>query len=261
MITIVDAAMADAIRSQTVRRGIDPSEYTLIAFGGAGPLHVAALARELGIARVVVPGLAPVLSAYGVAASDIRHVLAATEAGPVEDRQALAEAYARLEREAGRLLDADRIPPERRSLVRSAQVRFGGQLHSVDVPVASGEIEAALERLAVDFVTRYERLFGPGTASVAAGVEVITVRVDGIGRSPYPALDAVPAGSRRAPADGSRQVRWEGRWLPAARHVEVASGDTLTGPAVVDLPGHTVWIPPEVPARVDGFGSVLMEIA
>jgi N-methylhydantoinase A len=260
MITIVDAAMADAIRSQTVRRGIDPAEYTLIAFGGAGPLHVAALARELGISTIVVPSLAPVLSAYGVAASDIRHVLAVTEARSVDDVDALAAAYSRLEAEAERLLDADGIPPERRGLVRSAQVRFGGQLHAVDVAVGDGPVATALERIAEDFVARYERLFGPGTGSVGAGIEVITVRVDGIGRSPYPSLERMPDRSRQAPAEGRRKARWDGRWWEATRHLEAAAGDSLTGPAVVDLPGHTVWIPPGVKARVDGFGSVVMEV-
>jgi N-methylhydantoinase A len=128
------------------------------------------------------------------------------------------------------------------------------------VAVDDGPIAAALERVAEDFVARYERLFGPGTGSVGAGIEVITVRVDGIGRSPYPTIEALPVRSRRGQVEGKRRSRWDGSWWEASRHLEVAAGDSLAGPAVVDLPGHTVWIPPGVKARVDGFGSVVMEV-
>ncbi len=262
MIAIVDAAMADAMRAQTVRRGLDPADYTLFAFGGAGALHAAALAGELGIRQVVVPALAPVLSAHGVVASDIQHVLAVTEARPLTDPAPLAATYQRLEAEGRRLLEADGLEPKQHTLVRSAQLRFLGQLHAVDIPVAPGGIdEGFVARMRSDFIERYEHLFGLGTSSPEAGMEAITLRVDAIGRTPRPALQPAARPARDISPHGQRQVRWDGSSLTAARfRGPLSPGDRFQGPAVVDNRGNTVWIPPGVQAQVDAWGSLVLEL-
>lgn len=260
MIAIVDAAMADAMRVMTVRRGLDPADYTLFAFGGAGALHAAALARELGITRVVVPTLAPVLSAYGIVASDILHVLAITEARPLDDAAPIAATYARLEADARRMLDADGVPAERRALRRSAQVRFRGQLHAVEIAVAPGAVDGTQMRQ--DFLREYERLYGAGTASPQAGVEAITLRVDAIGRTARPPLAARALRARDAKPRGGREVWFEGGAVHAAQFEgpSLAPGDRLAGPAVVDYPGNTAWVPPGVRARVDGWDNLVLEL-
>jgi N-methylhydantoinase A len=261
MVEIVDAAMADAIRLMTVRRGLDPADYALFAFGGAGALHAAALARDLGIARVVVPALASVLSAYGIVASDVLHAVAVTEARDVDDAPGIEAAYARLEDEGRRLLAADGIAADRRALRRSAQLRFRGQLHAVEIAVAPGIPDPA--RMRREFLREYERLYGAGTASPQAGIEAITLRVDAIGRLGHPSLDVLPAPPRGATPSGHRAVRHDGASVSAARFdgLSLAPGDELAGPAVVDHPGSTVWIPPGVRARVDGLGDLVLEVA
>jgi N-methylhydantoinase A len=261
IIAIVDAAMAGAMRAQTVQRGLDPADYTLVAYGGAGPLHVAALAEELGIRRVVVPWLAPVLSAYGVAASNILHVLSLTEARPIEETEPILATLARLEKDAAGMLAADGVPAGSRIYARWAQARFTGQLHAVDVPVADGPLDPSLlKRLAGDFVARYERLYGPGTASAEAGIELISLRVEGTGvTQDQPFAPPAAVGSERE--GGQRTVRWSGREWPARRlHGPLGSGTSLEGPALVDHPGHTVWIPPGVRAHVDALGSMVLEM-
>jgi N-methylhydantoinase A len=260
MIAIVDAAMADAMRVMTVRRGLDPSDYVLFAFGGAGALHAAALARELGIGRVVVPTLAPVLSAYGIVASNILHVLAVTEARPIDDAAAIAATYARLEADAQRVLDADGIAPDLRATRRSAQIRFRGQLHAVEVGVAPGAVDVV--RMRQDFLREYERLYGAGTASPQAGVEVITLRVDAIGATARPPLTSRDLRARDAAPTGARQVLLEGRELRAARYdgLALAPGDHFVGPGVVDYPGSTVWVPPTFRAHVDGWANLVLDV-
>lgn len=262
MLDIVDAAMADAIGTITVRQGLDPTGYALFAYGGAAPLHAAGLARELGIRRVVVPDLAPVLSAYGVVASDVLHALAVTGAHPLTDPAPFADSFARLEAEARRLLDADGIPPERRLLARSAEVRFLNQLHAVEVPVRDGPFDgAALAALRDDFLAAYERLFGPGTSSPGAGIEASTLRLNATGLIAAPALEPEPAIERVAAPAGEREVWCQGRRLVAARHLApLPPGSRLEGPALVDGWGHTAWVPPGVRARVDGFRSLVMEL-
>ncbi|MBU6423339.1 MAG: hypothetical protein KGQ88_04805, partial [Chloroflexi bacterium] len=261
MIAIVDAAMSDAIRLMTVRRGLDPADYALFAFGGAGALHAVALARELGIRTVVVPALASVLSAYGIVASDILHVVAITEARPIEDAAAIAAAYARLEADADRQLAADGIAPAERTLRRSAQVRFRGQLHAVEIPVADGTVDPA--RIRHDFLREYERLYGQGTASPQAGIEAITLRVDAVGRTHRPPLVPAPARRRAATSIGMRTVWHEGVSVAAARYDGRAlePGDELAGPAVVDHPGSTTWIPSGVRAHADGLKDLVLEVS
>lgn len=261
MIAIVDAAMSDAIRLMTVQRGLDPADYTLFAFGGAGALHAAALARDLGIRRVVIPDLASVLSAYGIVASDILHVLAITEARPLEEAGAISAAYARLEADARKMLAEDGVAPEARTLRRSAHVRFRGQLHAVAVAVAGGPIDAA--RIRQDFLREYERLYGEGTASPQAGIEAITLRVDAIGRTHRPPLETRAAVRRAAVPVGARNIWYEGASVNAARYDgrSLAPGDALAGPAVVDHPGSTTWIPPGVSAHVDGLRDLVLEVA
>jgi len=262
MIAIVDAAMADAMRVQTVRRGLDPASYTLFTFGGAGALHAAALAGELGIREVVVPALASVLSAYGVVASDILHVLTVTEARALTDPAPLAAAYERLETEGQRLLDRDGVAPESRTFVRSAQVRFLGQLHAVDIAVPAGGVdEAFVQGMRHAFVYRYESLFGPGTSSPEAGMEAITIRVDAIGHIARPPLEPRTVRARDATPDGQRQLWWEGRALTATRFIgPLPPGASLCGPAAIDNPGNTVWVPPGWRAQVDGWSNLVMRI-
>ena len=226
----------------------------------SGALHAVALARELGIGRVVVPTLAPVLSAYGIVASDILHVLAVTEARPIDDAAPIAATYARLEADAQRMLDADGVAPDRRATRRSAQVRFRGQLHAVEVGVAPGGIDVA--RMRKDFLREYDRLYGAGTASPQAGVEVITLRLDAIGATASPPLKSRDLRARDAVPTGGRQVWLEGRELRAARYdgLALVPGDHLVGPGVVDYPGSTVWVPPKTRAHVDGWANLVLDV-
>lgn len=265
MLEVVDAAMADAIRAQTVRRGLDPAGYALFAYGGAAPLHAAAIAAELGIHTIVVPALAPVFSAFGAVASDILHVLTASVVCRVEEAGQIAEAFRRLEAEGARRLAEDGIPSGRRLLARWAQARFHGQLHAVQVPVPPGHFDREVAaQLGRDFVAEYEHLFGPGTASPEAGVEVTTVRVDAVGRVRRPALE--PAAAEPPPrairSSEWRQIRLGGRTVRAARcQGPLPAGSELVGPAVVDFPGHTVLVPDAASCRCDRFGSLILELA
>jgi N-methylhydantoinase A len=264
MLAIVDAAMADAMRSQTVRRGLEPADFTLFAYGGAAPLHAATLAAELGIRRVVVPTLAPVFSAFGAVASDVLHVLTLGVGAPVDEWAPIADGYRRLEEEAVHRLELDGVAPAGRTLVRSAQARFRGQLHAVQVPVAGGDFDlAAAARLREAFIARYERLFGAGTSSPEAGIEVTSLRLDAIGRTPRPELRRAIAASAPAPArpEGRREIWWHGRVWRALRYLgPLPVGSRLAGPAVIDHPGHTLVVPPGVGAHVDGLGNVVMEL-
>jgi N-methylhydantoinase A len=144
---------------------------------------------------------------------------------------------------------------------RSAQVRFRGQLHAVNVAVAGGTVDAALLRqIALDFVGEYERLFGAGTASPQAGIEAITLRVDAVGPTVRPPLVASEIHRRPARPRGARAVWHGGRWCDAGRYVgPFDAGEAFIGPAILDYSGHTVWIPPATVAHVDPWQNLVVE--
>jgi N-methylhydantoinase A len=258
VLAIVDAAMADAIRAQTVARGLDPREYTYVAFGGGGALHAASIAAELGIEHVVIPQLGPVFSAYGIVSSDIQHVLTRSVPTAIEDVAALRAVIEHLEAQGERNLDEDAVPAETRAFHRTVKLRFRGQLHSVDVALGDGVIDEMLMKTArEDFIAKYESLFGAGTASPDAGVEVVTISVHAIGRMEHPDRAVVEVATHQPEPVGKRRT-WTGTELAEVdRYVgPLAAGARIAGPALIDLPGTTLWVPEGARVEVDWNGSL-----
>ncbi len=262
IISIVDAAMSDAIRSQTVAKGLDPREYALFAYGGAAPLHAASIASDLGIKKVVVPLLAPVFSAYGIVASNIQHVLSRSRVVPVTDAETIASVFSELEASGIAALESDAVPESSRMLVRAAQLRFKGQMHAVNVSVPSGPITAeSLEQLGAKFVETYERLFGLGTSSASAGIEIVTLRVYAIGITTVPQLDEAEAAECDGVPTGSRRVWFRGSSIEVPTYVgPLEPGTRISGPALLDYPGQTTWVPVNTTAVVDPYQSLVMTV-
>jgi len=262
ILQIVDSAMAAAIHNETISQGLDPREYTMFAYGGSGALHAATIAAEVGIPRVVVPRLAPVFSAFGVVASNLEHVLAKSVPVSSKNVEAIAATIAELEATGHRNLDLDGVPEADRSMARSATLRFSGQTHAVSVPMLDGEITPTLiEQATKEFVHRYETLFGAGTSSTDAGVEFVTLTVRAVGLTERPAQRLAATERQHPVADGTRRA-WVGdRFEEVDRFIgPLAPGATLTGPAVIDHPGNTVWVPSGVECEVDGLGNLIMDL-
>ena len=141
MLAIVNAKMADAMRTITIRRGIDPRDYSLVAFGGAGPMHAVALAEELDISEVIVPWAPGTFSAWGMLQSDIRHDLARTFYAPLADTTASAieNIFADLEDQGRQVLRAEEVPDERMRFVCTADMRYVGQEYFVNMVVPHEE--------------------------------------------------------------------------------------------------------------------------
>ncbi len=260
IISIVDAAMSDAIRSQTVAKGLDPREYTLFAYGGAAPLHAASIAADLGISKVVVPLLAPVFSAYGIVASNIQHVLSKSRVVPITDTPTIADVFKELELNGLKALDLDNVKQENRMILRTAQLRFKGQMHSVNVNMPEGPIDAKLlEELGRRFIETYERLFGAGTSSASAGIEMVTLRVYAIGVTTVPQLDQSPLGQEEVAPSGSRKVWYRGSLIDVPTYSgPLQPGNKVHGPALLDYPGQTTWVPINTFVEVDQYQSLVI---
>lgn len=262
IISIVDAAMSDAIRSQTVAKGLDPREYTLFAYGGAAPLHAASIAADLGISKVVVPLLAPVFSAYGIVASNIQHVLSKSRVVPITDTPTIADVFKELEVSGWKALDLDNVEQENRMILRTAQLRFKGQMHSVNVSMPDGPIdEKLLEELGRRFIETYERLFGAGTSSASAGIEMVTLRVYAIGVTTVPQLDQSPLGQEEVAPSGSRKVWYRGSLIDVPTYSgPLQPGNKVQGPALLDYPGQTTWVPINTFVEVDQYQSLVITV-
>jgi N-methylhydantoinase A len=242
VVRLVDVKMALAVRSITTGRGLDPRDYALVAYGGGGPLHVAALARELEIPRVVIPPSPSTFSAWGMLATDLRyefvrtHVGEAGQVGAARLRRLFADMEAEGRRRLGRSF-AGRV-----DVRRSVDMRYGEQTFEIQVPLDGVDVEAKdlMEQVVDRFHRRHEELY---TYS-APGQDVVLVnaRAAVIGRLP-----ALPAEQERravrSAAPRSRRVYLE-RWMEIPVHDMdgLAEGQEVKGPAIFESATTTVLI-------------------
>ncbi|MHB8604084.1 MAG: hydantoinase/oxoprolinase family protein [Thermoplasmatota archaeon] len=260
VVEVAEEKMRGACQLVAAARGLDPGGLALVAFGGAGPLHAVALARRIGIRRVIVPRYAGVWSALGALACDDRHDLARTNVSLAADAP-LDAMFAALGAEAERALVDDDVAVERRALALSVDVRFRGQSHEVPVRVRPGDTSRAVE---ARFRDAYARRYAPPPDGL--DVEFVTYRVAAFGRRHAPEIARIERGSSRPDATALRADRrvdfpdagvvatriWDGDRLRADNRLE--------GPAIVDADGFTCVIPPGASALVDAWGHLRVEV-
>ncbi|GIX47848.1 MAG: methylhydantoinase [Candidatus Tectimicrobiota bacterium] len=260
----VTASMAQAARMVSVERGKDPRRFTLVAFGGAGPLHATRLARALGMRRVLVPVAAGVASALGLLVAGVRFDLERTRLTRL-DAAAVAVAeglFAELEA-AGRRLVATAAPQQPCTLQRTLAMRYVGQGHELEVPVPGGPWQAeTLAAVRQAFAQAYAATYGYRDAQ--AEVEIVTWKVTA--SAPPPAL-ALP---RLSPAPVAAPVGWRQAYVPESGGLvrcpvyareRLAAGAVLRGPALVEEQEATTLLLPGDVAEVDPWGNLLITVA
>jgi N-methylhydantoinase A len=259
--TIVDARMADLIRTATIQQGYDPADFVLYAYGGAGPTHAFSYGAELGIDRVVVPLTASVHSAFGIAASDLTTAEELSDpliSPPGTEDYAQALDAREIEARFARLTERarERLGVGELEFTRSIEMRFRFQIHVLTVPVPPGDID--VNDVVGRFIETYEARFGEGSAFSAAGVEMTTFRVVARAPSRTPALAGAPA-TNGAPPD-ERPVFSDGEWRTATVLREAGAGLELDGLAIVERPDTTIVIGDGQHATVDEQGNVIIEV-
>jgi N-methylhydantoinase A len=272
---IVDSQMADAIRLASVQQGYDPREHVLYAYGGGGPVHATALARELGVARVVIPlsDLASGWSAFGVVSSDAVVVddLPMVLNAPF-DPASLNAGYATLENRVWEVLDRQGIPRTAVTLERSADIRYGIQINHVAVGLPSAEYDSEhMSQLVADFEVEYARLFGRDSGYSAAGFVMSNLRVQA--RAPLSdyrigaaGADATSnGGGGRPPLKGERGVIFYERGpdrlpTPIFDGAGFHAAMIVEGPAIVEFPDTTLVLREAERASVDAAGSVIVDL-
>jgi N-methylhydantoinase A len=244
IIRVANQEMIRALRVVTVERGVDPRSYALLPFGGAGPMHAAALAKELEISRIVCPRASGVLSALGLVAAGRRRDTARTVllTGDQIDAERIAA-------EVARLSDPLREGLKDAQLEVVYELRYKGQAFELPVPGPPAPDPA---RLAEDFAGEHEASYGyrdPG-----GEIELVTIRVAALEPGPDPRPRAATG---QAPAEGERDARFEGEWVKTrVLRGEPGAGVTAEGPCVFELPEATLVLPPGWTASVDEAGTI-----
>jgi len=269
-IRILTHGMVQAIELNSVRRGYDPREFALVAFGGAGPLVGCDIARELSIPVVIVPPAPGLTSALGLLTCDIAYDFSATQIQNLShpDFERLAATVSELEARALEQLERDRIRGDRVTLVRHAECRYAGQGYELRAAAPGGAVDAGFaEALKSSFHAAHQREYGRHFTEKE--VELVNLRVVGVGRIPTVTPKTLPEGSETpdAPArTGARPVVFEvdGKPVPLEASVylraALKAGNRLAGPAVVQQMDTTTLIPPQVVATVDRHGNLVVRL-
>jgi len=268
IIDVVNANMANAVRLVSIRRGYDPREFALVAFGGAGPLHGVALARELDIPLVIVPRNPGILSALGCLLIDIRHDLSTMFVTPVEtcDPSDLEDAFSVLEEEARARLGAEGVSEEAMRLTRSLDMRYLGQWRSLNIPFDSnGGSNAHLDHAVREFHVLHERIHRYRRDD--APIEVYRVNVVAIGVIEKAHLGFLTTGHapNRHASQHSRPVWFKRGEGPVETQVvarsTLSAGARMTGPVIIEQIDSTTMVPPGLVAEVDEWQNIRIHLS
>jgi N-methylhydantoinase A len=259
ILRIAAVTLAGAIKEVSVMRGLDPRDFTLLPFGGAGPMHAAAVADELGMRRALVPPLPGTFSALGLLIADVRrdlvrtHVSATAQTSIEDVRACLGELVSSGTAE----LASAGFAPERRRFAMSLDMRYAGQSFELSVPVALdvadiADIERAFGRI---YAARYG-------AESARPIEIVSYRVAAWGLIAKPQLPPIdPTGrSLEAAVSGTRAVSFSGSELkvPVLSRDHLPIGVAFDGPALIEEEGTTTVVPPGWSAELDPSGCLLL---
>ena len=266
VIRIVTGNMVKAIRTISIERGFDPKEFSLLAFGGAGPLHAVGVARELDISKVIVPLNPGILCAMGLIVADARNDYVKTSLMEVDtaDTERINQTFEHLEREARQWLAQEGFDSSAQRLSRSVDMRYVGQNFELPVEVPAHPLKASdLETLISRFYVEHEKNYGhfmPGEP-----MQFVSFRVTAQGIIPKLQLQKI--GHRRqkgvSSEVGRREVYFNARAplpTPVYDRARLCPGDRIKGPAVIEQMDSTTLIYPEDGAEIDDLLNIIITI-
>ena len=262
IIRIAVANMSRAIRSVSTEKGHDLGRFALFPYGGAGPLHAGAVARECGIARVLVPQEPGTMCARGILLSDISldfvrsEIVEATEAG----WPGIMARFEDMAAQGNDWLEASHVPPSDRTLQRVIEARYKGQNHEVQVRLpAAGPF--TLDDFHNGFAEAHRQEYGYDVADRA--VEVVNARLKAVGRVRRPDTRFAGGDGTVPPPRETRGVHFDAGWVetPIYDRASLGAGQSLSGPAIIDEMSSTTIVEPGQSVRVDKAGNLIVEIA
>ncbi|MBI0538629.1 hydantoinase/oxoprolinase family protein [Roseomonas sp. KE2513] len=262
IIRIAVASMSRAIRSVSTEKGHDLGRFALFPFGGAGPLHAGAVARECGIRRVLVPQEPGTMCARGILMSDISLDFVRSEIAEAtgENWPGIMARFEAMARQGGEWLEASQVEPVRRTVHRVIDARYKGQNHEVQVRLPT-KGDFALDDFQREFAAAHRREYGydvPGRA-----VEVVNARLKAVGGVDRPAARFEGGTSGTPDPRAKRQVHFDAGWVetPIFDRATLSAGATIPGPAILDEMSSTTVVEPGQRVTVDPSGNLIVEIA
>ncbi len=265
IVHLADLEMAKVLRIVTVERGFDPRDFTLMAFGGSGPLHGCAVASELGIRRIVIPPDPGLFSALGLLVADlrisgVRSILA--DAAQIE-AGAIEAAFLELELHAGGDLARQGVAQDAVAFARDLEMRYAGQSFELTIAAESPFDERAKRAAVERFHANHARTYG--YSSPEEPVEIVAGRSTATGAVVKPSPAQLPAAERGALERATlerRDVALSGSsrtQVPVYARAMLRAGDAFSGPALVEQYDSCSYVAPGFEARVDAFGNLLLE--
>ena len=266
---IVNSKMADLIRRQVVRTGYLPEEFVIYAFGGAGAVHAAGFAADLGVKRIYIFSTSPVFSAFGAAAADVIHtrVVSCQYVLPA-DPELLNKRLESIERDLDEIMREEGFRRGQLEFRRFFTIRYRRQTAGVELPLAWDRFSPKrLTELQGIFEKKYEELYGVGAGYTKAGIEISEIRVDAVGLVAKPRLKStrVRKSNIAAARKGKREIfftRPERKRVdtPVYDYALLGAGARVKGPAVIELPFTTTLVPPGFQVTIDDYLNLVMEI-
>ncbi|MFK8016961.1 MAG: hydantoinase/oxoprolinase family protein [Gammaproteobacteria bacterium] len=259
VLAISNAAMADAMRTITVSQGVDPREFTLVAFGGAGPMAAVFLAEELDIGEVLIPRFPGTFSAWGMLQTDLRHDLTQSFFHPADDRihADMLKRFAALEADGLAIITKEGIDQAQVSFVRTADMRYAGQEFSINVAIAE---DADIAQCIADFHAAHDKRYGH--ANTKAPVEFVNLRIAAFGGlEKYSDTNALVVDDQQAPELGQRSVVFSSKRFdtPIVARDRLSPGYAQPGPLIVEEQSATTVVPPGWTTRVDEAGNLILQ--
>jgi N-methylhydantoinase A len=259
ILAVVNQRMAGRIRLISIEQGLDPRDFALVAFGGAGPLHSADLIRDVGVKTMIVPPSPGVLCAMGCALADVRYDLSQTVEKRLDQLEAkeIAATLKRQAEEGTAQLQHARALVDEVVVEHFADMAYQGQIHSLRVPIdpkwSTGDMAAA-------FVAAYEREFHSRMDGIPVAVVNLRTAVSGVRQ--HVAEDLPEPKRASAPEPGRRRKVYFDGWTDTAVYdrADLAPGMAFEGPAIVEQPDTTTVILPGMTARIDRAGNLIVEL-
>jgi N-methylhydantoinase A len=266
ILRIAATTMSYAVKGVTTERGLDAGDFTMVAYGGAGPLHAVQVAREIGIRNVIIPTAPGVFSAYGMLFSDLRYDYVRTSLMSLEDApfDQIEKAFRELEMQGQEAIGATSVKPHKVTIKRALDMRYVGQEHAVTVDLPM-QVFARKDRKAIKqhFDEMHELRYG--TSAPTERAEIVSLRTTVTGLMRKPPQEKVKKGSgapTKKAFTGKRPVSFDGRFrdAPTYRRAELLAGNKIKGPALIEEHASTTVLMPGDTMTVDAYGNLVIRV-
>jgi N-methylhydantoinase A len=267
ILRIAATAMSYAVKGVTTERGLDAGDFVMVAYGGAGPLHAVAVAREIGIRNVIIPGAPGVFSAFGMLFSDLRYDYVRTHLMQLADApfDEIEAVFKELEQQGRDAIASTSVRPHQVTAKRALDMRYVGQEHPVTVELPMNvfvkqDRKAIKKHFDDDHLQRY------GTSAPDERAEIVSLRVTVAGVMKKPPQEKIKKGGGAPPKaafTGKRKASFDGKFrdTPTYRRAELLAGNKIAGPALIEEHASTTVLMPGDKMTVDAWGNLVIAVA